>query len=351
MTDQQDLPPPVLAPCPFCSAELDHVAGISIASVWRHPYDDGECVLEGLEFSDAGIDNWNRRTLPTPEVIDTFQDREGRHCIRAAFFDPAEAATVYRILAEGVAPVPPEARSAGGTSPSPKAEMQGGDEALVEAIIERAEQACRYALKHQSFDGDTTKGFREGWEVAAAVCERAIREHVKRHLAADLARALLSAPKDKGGSVGETKAYVLEAARNFLENPEDGNAADFVKMGDLRAVCRALLAKDKAAWSEMRNTTLAKLWLWKNGDHYWAFDNLYPCVSADGDPLTLGEPVGYALLKPSVPRREAEGDCRETTEAKVARETITAESAATYPEELADHVDAAIFALKENPHG
>jgi hypothetical protein len=43
-----------------------------------------------------------------------------------------------------------------------------------------------------------------------------------------------------------------------------------------------------------------KLWLWRNGPHeFWAFDNPYPC-HPDGDPITLGEPVGYALFKESV---------------------------------------------------
>jgi hypothetical protein len=47
-----------------------------------------------------------------------------------------------------------------------------------------------------------------------------------------------------------------------------------------------------------------KLWLWKNfvegRPEYWAFDNPFPCVSVRGDPLTLGEPCGWALLKSSV---------------------------------------------------
>jgi hypothetical protein len=47
-----------------------------------------------------------------------------------------------------------------------------------------------------------------------------------------------------------------------------------------------------------------KLWLWKNfvdgKPEYWAFDNPYPCLSVGGDPLTLGEPCGYAILKESV---------------------------------------------------
>ncbi len=46
-----------------------------------------------------------------------------------------------------------------------------------------------------------------------------------------------------------------------------------------------------------------KLWLWKNfvdgRQEYWAFDNLYPINMNDDDPQTLGEPCGYALLKPS----------------------------------------------------
>jgi hypothetical protein len=45
-----------------------------------------------------------------------------------------------------------------------------------------------------------------------------------------------------------------------------------------------------------------KLWLWKNGDHFLAFDNEYPCFSPGGDPMTLGEPVGTAILKSSFER-------------------------------------------------
>ena len=47
-----------------------------------------------------------------------------------------------------------------------------------------------------------------------------------------------------------------------------------------------------------------KLWLWKNfvdgRPEYWAFDNPFPCITAGGDPLTLGEPCGWALFKTSV---------------------------------------------------
>lgn len=47
---------------------------------------------------------------------------------------------------------------------------------------------------------------------------------------------------------------------------------------------------------------MTKLWLWKNfvdgRPEYWAFDNPYPCHE-NGDPITLGEPCGYALVKES----------------------------------------------------
>ena len=45
-----------------------------------------------------------------------------------------------------------------------------------------------------------------------------------------------------------------------------------------------------------------KLWLWRNfvdgRPEYWAFDNPYPC-HASGDPMTLGSPCGYAIVKHS----------------------------------------------------
>jgi hypothetical protein len=51
----------------------------------------------------------------------------------------------------------------------------------------------------------------------------------------------------------------------------------------------------------MSEEKTTRLWLWKNGDHYLAFDNPCPCYPDGGDPLVLGEPVGVALLTPSTP--------------------------------------------------
>ena len=48
--------------------------------------------------------------------------------------------------------------------------------------------------------------------------------------------------------------------------------------------------------------TVKKVWLWKNfvdgRPEYWAFDNPYPCYP-NGDPMVIGEPCGYAIVKDS----------------------------------------------------
>jgi len=50
------------------------------------------------------------------------------------------------------------------------------------------------------------------------------------------------------------------------------------------------------------------LWLWKNGDHYLAFEHLYPCFTPGGDPMTLGEPFGRAVFKVSHDRATPPAD-------------------------------------------
>ncbi len=57
--------------------------------------------------------------------------------------------------------------------------------------VERAEQACRYVLKHQEFEReapDQVGEYERGFSDACHDCERAIRPHVLRHLANAVAR-------------------------------------------------------------------------------------------------------------------------------------------------------------------
>ena len=68
----------------------------------------------------------------------------------------------------------------------------------------------------------------------------------------------------------------------------------------LRALLRSLAQGD-----------VRKLWLWRNfvdgRPEYWAFDNPYPCFQ-NGDPMTLGEPCGYAIVKDSTRGRNDTSD-------------------------------------------
>jgi len=39
-------------------------------------------------------------------------------------------------------------------------------------------------------------------------------------------------------------------------------------------------------------------WIWRDGPgKFIAYDNEYPCMSRGGDPLTLGNPVWYAVTR------------------------------------------------------
>jgi hypothetical protein len=60
---------------------------------------------------------------------------------------------------------------------------------IIEAVIERAEQACRYMLKHNQ-DGLEEGEYASGFEVACGACEGAIRQQVMRHIESDLAGRL-----------------------------------------------------------------------------------------------------------------------------------------------------------------
>jgi hypothetical protein len=75
--------------------------------------------------------------------------------------------------------------------------MTDEQQKLIDLVIERAEQACQYALKRQEFDDNCSEDFRSGWEVAVDVCVGAIRRHVMQHIADDLTRAATDAEGSK----------------------------------------------------------------------------------------------------------------------------------------------------------
>ena len=59
---------------------------------------------------------------------------------------------------------------------------------IVEAVIERAEQACRYVLKHneEAWSGKERTDYHQGFEDACEICARAIRSHVLANIPADI---------------------------------------------------------------------------------------------------------------------------------------------------------------------
>lgn len=98
----------------------------------------------------------------------------------------------------------------------------------------------------------------------------------------------------------EQIAHCLENGRQCDEDGTDtrvSRQAAYEAAQLLRAHLSALDAQGGGQIGE-------RLWLWKNfvdgKPEYWAFDNAYPTY-AGGDPMTLGSPCGYALVRPSTP--------------------------------------------------
>ena len=59
---------------------------------------------------------------------------------------------------------------------------------LVRLVVERAEQACRYVVKHQDFS-ESDPAYAAGFRVGSNVCEMAIADHIERHLETILSEA------------------------------------------------------------------------------------------------------------------------------------------------------------------
>lgn len=83
------------------------------------------------------------------------------------------------------------------------------------------------------------------------------------------------------------------------------------KCGNCQLVSRPLLDEAIAVTAAMSKVEAIlradrKLWLWRDGDHYIAFDCEFPTFE-NGDPQVLGEPAGSAILKPSTAARARQG--------------------------------------------
>lgn len=106
--------------------------------------------------------------------------------------------------------------------------------------------------------------------------------------ARELQEALLSYPRD-------TQKYRERIA---------SEGADIANMVMMVLDVRGALSPSPAPPAESeRIAAPTRLWLWRNWvdgrPEYLAFDNPYPLFMDIDDPQTLGEPCGYAIVKPS----------------------------------------------------
>lgn len=107
-------------------------------------------------------------------------------------------------------------------------------------------------------------------------------------------------------ALAEERDELVERIRDFIEAMgNDGAYREELLAIAAHKAKRALVSAGlgpEPSGQVDRNAVIRKLWLWKNGDHYWAFEHEYPCYEPGGDPLTLGKPAGWAYLKPSFDR-------------------------------------------------
>lgn len=102
--------------------------------------------------------------------------------LRLRLYDPAQARFLGDMVDRTVTHILPGGQF--GLEPGYVA-LSLGEADLIEEVIGRAEQACRYVEKHQNWEDDGEGNrYRDGFEVACAVCEEAIRPHVERHIGA-----------------------------------------------------------------------------------------------------------------------------------------------------------------------
>lgn len=103
-----------------------------------------------------------------------------------------------------------------------------------------------------------------------------------------------------GGENNERVAHLLANPKELTKfvKAAEQNADDWIAMNREFAEYRQANPPSTSIGGEV-----TKLWLWKNfvdgKPEYCAFDNPYPIHLDNGDPQTLGQPCGYAIVKPS----------------------------------------------------
>jgi len=122
-----------------------------------------------------------------------------------------------------------------------------------------------------------------------------------------------AAPSEKLQPVGHVEAAEMEARTKRIHDALMLEGADMIdelrrelaELSDQLQDVRAARDNAESEANALRSATGrsdTKLWLWKNfvdgRPEYWAFDNPYP-THGGGDPMTLGEPCGYAIFKES----------------------------------------------------
>ena len=82
-------------------------------------------------------------------------------------------------------------------------------EVVIEAVVEEAEQACRYVAKHNICNMEVGD-YRDGFETACEVCEKAIADHVRRHI--DRIPTLPAAASVEAGERAQIVAWLRSEA-------------------------------------------------------------------------------------------------------------------------------------------
>jgi hypothetical protein len=162
------------------------------------------------------------------------------------------------------------------------------------ALAEAIDALESIALAGMSGTGQESDGAMTAWHARRAW--EFIRTAAR---ALEPARAALASPQEQApgaepvAEVRYTVAGFVDGYGTELHDKPIGAAPRPVYFRD------ALTPSSPGAAEAGEAVAGEKLWLWKNGDHYLAYRHLYPCFTPGGDPMTLGEPVGYALIRES----------------------------------------------------